>query len=324
MPLAPPSPSLAQEQSLPKPITMISGLYRNNEPEEKLSQLIVERLSEKLNLPIRLEKIPQGRGVAAASRITFSKPDGFTAALLPAEALVTRELLIASPYVRQEFKPVLITWHSLNVLIAHANAPFNNLNELAQTAKTRSVTLACEDLRTLTIPTFQALALQKDLNFLFTLVKFNELSPDSLISSQASDRQDTSDSAFTPAEVMAWPLWDLARRPDLAQFKIIAVLADRYQGQKANPALALSAQGLKTSVNDWVALVVSGKTPDKLSQINPAVLFEILKDDDIKTLMLQGELNPAALEPERTQSAWEEEFISQESLLGFLNLIKGN
>lgn len=87
--------------------------------------------------PIVVENKPGGGGVVGATELTMAKPDGYTMLFCMQGAVNVQPQLGNTTYDYTDFKPVICVANEPVVLIAKADCPANNLQELQEYAASK-------------------------------------------------------------------------------------------------------------------------------------------------------------------------------------------
>lgn len=109
--------------------------------EDVLTRQIAEEMAKETGKPATVVNKPGGGGVVGASEVARSRPDGLVIGSFVADLVTTQLLTGNAPYNNETFEPVGIFLDYPFVLAAKADAPFNNVKELAAYSKANKVSL---------------------------------------------------------------------------------------------------------------------------------------------------------------------------------------
>ena len=109
--------------------------------EDVLTRLIAEEMSRETGKPATVINKPGGGGVLGASNVARARPDGLTIGSFVADLLTTQVLSGNAPYKADTFEPVGIFLDYPFVIATKADAPYNNLQELADYSQKNKVSL---------------------------------------------------------------------------------------------------------------------------------------------------------------------------------------
>ncbi|WCE31877.1 tripartite tricarboxylate transporter substrate binding protein [Vibrio sp. SCSIO 43137] len=110
--------------------------------EDILTRLIAEEMSKETGKPATVVNKPGGGGIIGASEVSRARADGLTIGSFVADLLTTQILSGNAPFSQDTFEPVGIFLDYPFVIAAKADAPYNNLKELAAYSQSNPVSLA--------------------------------------------------------------------------------------------------------------------------------------------------------------------------------------
>ncbi len=136
--------------------------------EDTLTRMIADAVRNETGVPTTTVNIAGGGGLVGATHV-FSQPaDGYTIGVFTANIISTHIIRGNASYDRTEFEPLAGVIGYGQVLAAGADAPFNNLAELAEYAKSNDVALGVVGLNA--PPALQTLKMAETLGFEFASV----------------------------------------------------------------------------------------------------------------------------------------------------------
>ncbi len=110
--------------------------------EDILTRIIAEEMSKETGKPATVVNKPGGGGIIGASEVSRARNDGLTIGSFVADLLTTQILSGNAPFDQNTFDPVGIFLDYPFVIAVKADAPYNNMEELAEFSKSNPVSLA--------------------------------------------------------------------------------------------------------------------------------------------------------------------------------------
>jgi tripartite-type tricarboxylate transporter receptor subunit TctC len=109
--------------------------------EDTLTRMIADAMHDETGVPASTVNIAGGGGLVGATHV-FSQPaDGYTVGVFTANIISVHIMRGNAKYDRAEFEPIAAIIGYGQVLAANKDAPYNNLAELAEHAKSNDITL---------------------------------------------------------------------------------------------------------------------------------------------------------------------------------------
>lgn len=129
-------PAAAQVGSYPnKPVTIVVGFSAGGS-SDALARIVAEKLAIGLGQPVLVENRPGVASIVGAAFVAKAKPDGYTLLMGASGPNVFNYALYARlPYAPQEFAPVSLLGTFPLLLLANANNPARNVQELIAQSK---------------------------------------------------------------------------------------------------------------------------------------------------------------------------------------------
>lgn len=109
--------------------------------EDVLTRLIAEEMSRETGKPATVLNKPGGGGVVGASTVARARADGLTIGSFVADLVTTQLVSGNAPYKQDTFEPVGIFLDYPFVIATKADAPYDNLQELADYSQKNKVSL---------------------------------------------------------------------------------------------------------------------------------------------------------------------------------------
>ncbi|EJD6309118.1 TPA: tripartite tricarboxylate transporter substrate binding protein [Raoultella ornithinolytica] len=105
-----------------------------------VARALAERLSPLLGQPVLVSNRAGAGGAIAMMALKNAQPDGYTLALVPSWTL-SYQPLISTHYRAEDFTLLAVLYHSPDALIARADAPWNSLSQMLDSARNEQKTL---------------------------------------------------------------------------------------------------------------------------------------------------------------------------------------
>ncbi|MBW1691172.1 MAG: tripartite tricarboxylate transporter substrate binding protein [Deltaproteobacteria bacterium] len=157
-----------------EPILIVIPWPPANDPSTIISNKMAPILSKDLGVPVKVINKGGGRGILGTNFVAQSKPDGHTVALSSIGPMLTQPIRGVTPYKIEDFTPLGLVWASSFTLATRGDAPYNNLKELAEYAKTHELKLGHWGLGA--VPTLIAMNVADKGGFQWKETAFSDLS----------------------------------------------------------------------------------------------------------------------------------------------------
>jgi tripartite-type tricarboxylate transporter receptor subunit TctC len=117
-----------------KPIRTIMSIMGN---ADIFARIIAQRMGESFGQPVIVESMPGAGGSIAAQTVARAAPDGYTLLLSTASTQVMNSLLLRNAGYDpvKDFTPIAKAAETVQIVIASAAQPFNNMTELVAYAR---------------------------------------------------------------------------------------------------------------------------------------------------------------------------------------------
>lgn len=252
------TPALAEYPE--RPVTFIDP-WPPGDLEDQLTRIIANEFTQMYGKPAKVVNVPGGGAVVGATKVANSRPDGYTIGTFVIDVVTMHIIKGNAPYHRDTFEPVGIFLTYPFALVAKADAPYNNLKELAAYAKTHPVKLGHfgYDL----IPTMETFEAAKKLGFKFS-------------ADAAFDALDCSTLSNGDADVINTTMALVL--PCLDKVKVIAAYTDKPLSVKPKAKL-LSQQVPGLDITLWNGLFVPKGTPQDVKDKIAAAAKKAMKSE---------------------------------------------
>lgn len=299
-------------ESIFAPMTSIAADYPNRpvkyvvpwppgDLEDVLTRLIAEEMSKETGKPATVVNKPGGAGIIGAAEVSRARPDGLTIGSFVADILTTHILSGNAPFDQTTFEPVGIFLDYPFVIAAKADAPYNNLKELADYSQNNNVSLAHFGYQALpTAITFKA-ADQIGL-------KFSSNAP--------FDAINCSTLANGDADVINTVTQTILSCLKSGEVKIIASITHDRLSISPNVATLKEQTGIAQTT--WNGLFVKKGTPDNIKQVIADIAQKALQTDKVTALSEITGANVFWIGSKDAQQIIDNDFASAKELLNYM------
>lgn len=235
--------------------------------EDILTRMIAEDMSKETGKPASVVNKPGGAGIVGAANVARTRPDGLTIGSFVADILTTHLLSGNAPYQKDTFEPVGIFLDYPFVLATKADAPYNNIKELAAYSQKNAVSLGHFGYQALpTAITFKA-AKQEGITFK---------------SDAAFDANDCSTLANGDADVINTTTQLILACLKSGEVKLLASLTRERLSIAPDVATLNEQTGVPQTT--WNGLFVKKGTPDAIKQRIAEIAKKALMTDRAKQI----------------------------------------
>ncbi|MDR0548385.1 MAG: tripartite tricarboxylate transporter substrate binding protein [Deltaproteobacteria bacterium] len=285
-------------------VAVVAGLPDSQKGWPGYLRSLTDLMSSKLSVQTRLVFNPLADGILAANRLSLANLDGSLLGVLPMVAMATRVAEDRTPYVLDDFEPLLLAETVPFALLAGPKAPFNNLSSLKAFAKSGQITFWRAGLDPIALGDLLAYGLFRDLGLKPNLVFKATLDPKFL--------------AQDPTALMVKPLDELDL--GLNHYKIVAVLTDVYAGPCAPAGLDLRSQNYLSQVHDYMGFYYPKGTILEVTDKTTAALITALTEPSAlelasKNCLATGPKGPVAFSSHRAAEFLAQEIDAQRQLI---------
>lgn len=243
-----------------RPVTFVVP-WPPGDLEDQLTRIIADEFTKMYGTPAKVVNVPGGGGVVGATQVMNSPADGYTVGSFVIDVPTMHIIKGNAPYTRDTFEPVGIFLTYPFALVAKADAPYNNIEEMAAYAKNNPVKLGHFGYDV--VPTMETFAAAKAKGFSFA-------------ADAAFDMLDCSTLSNGDADVINTTMALMLSCID--QVKVIAAYTDKPLSIKPDAKL-LSEQvpGLNTTL--WNGLFVAKDVPQDIRDKIAAAAMAAMKSD---------------------------------------------
>lgn len=235
--------------------------------EDILTRQIADTMAKETKRPATVVNKPGGGGVVGAAEVASSQPNGLIIGSFVADLLTTQLLSGNAPYDKDTFEPVGIFLDYPFALAAKADAPYNNLEELAAYSKNNRVTLGHFGYDALpTVITFDA-AKKIGINF---------------AADAAFDENDCSTLANGDADVINTTMQLILACYNSGEVKLLTTISRDRLSISPNVATLNEQAGIAQTT--WNGLFVKKGTPKAIKDKIAAIAQKALQADSVKKL----------------------------------------
>lgn len=235
--------------------------------EDVLTRQIAEVMAKETGKPATVVNKPGGGGVVGAAEVARSRPDGLVIGSFVADLVTTQLLTGNAPYNSETFEPVGIFLDYPFVLAAKADAPFNNVKELAAYSKANKVSLGHFGYQALPTAITMKAARQEGINF---------------SSDAAFDANDCSTLANGDADVINTTTQLILACLNSGEVKLItSITRERLSIAPDVPTLE---EQTGISQTTWNGLFVKKGTPEAVKNRIAEIAQKALQSDQAKNL----------------------------------------
>ncbi|MBW1996930.1 MAG: tripartite tricarboxylate transporter substrate binding protein [Deltaproteobacteria bacterium] len=288
-----------------KPIIITIPWPPTNDSSTIISNKMTPYLSKELGVPVKVINKAGGRGIIGTNFVAQSKPDGHTLALSSIGPMLTQPIRGVTPYKIEDFEVISLVWASSFLLAARGDAPYDNLKELAEYAKTHEVKLGHWGLGT--VPTLIAMNIAINGGFQWKETAFGDLSALLLTSGDM--------------DVITVSIPYVADYVKTGQVKILAVMSPvRYDFCPEVPTV--SEQGFGKDYMVWFGLFAPRGTPKEVRDRIETAWFNAVEQPEVKKAIKNTGVILLNMRSEQAkkQIAAEREYFTK--VMTELNLIK--
>jgi tripartite-type tricarboxylate transporter receptor subunit TctC len=259
-------PALAKWPS--KPVQIMIPWPAGNDPSTMVATAMAPIMSKELGVPVKVVNKPGGGAVLATNELAKSRPDGYTLGLISIGPMITQVLRGKTPYKNQDLKPLGLIWSSPFTLACRADAPYNNLKELSEYGKKKSLRLAHWGLGA--VPTLIAMNVAKIGGFKWKETAYKKLNPLLVVSGDA--------------DVITFSTPGLKDYIESGKMKLLACMLPKRLPAYPNVA-TVKEQGYGKGYSIWFGAFVPAKTPDTVAKRLGDTFFKAMSQPKIQDVI---------------------------------------
>ncbi len=276
-----------------------------NDPSTMVATAMAPYMSEELGVPVKVVNKPGGGAVLATNELAQSRPDGHMLGLISIGPMITQVLRGKTPYKNQDLKPLGLIWSSPFTLACRADAPYNNLKELAAYGKSHELRLAHWGLGA--VPTLIAMNAAKIGGFKWKETAYKQLNPLLVVKGDA--------------DVITFSTPGIRDYVEAGQMKIIACMLPNRLPQYPD-VQTVTEQGFGAGYSIWFGAFVPAKTPDEVAEKLSATFFKVMAKPEIQAIIEKVGVIPHPIGPQAARAQMDSELEAFGSIMKELGIIK--
>jgi tripartite-type tricarboxylate transporter receptor subunit TctC len=280
-----------------RPIKLIVPWPPTNDTSTIIGSAMAPELSKELGVPVKVVNQPGGAGVLGTAQLAHARPDGYEVGLISIGPMLSQVLRGKTPYKISDFKPLGLLWANAFALAARADAPYDNLKELAAYGQKHELKLGDWGLGA--VPTLIAMEAAQKGNFKWQATSYRNLTALTLMQGDAD------------VVTLSAP----ALKDYIASGKVkllAAMLPNRLPDYPKVPTVA--EQGFGQGFSVWFGAFVPKDTPDPIVQKLSAAIMKAMKSPKVQLTMQRAGGIPILSGPEDAAKTIE----AQEAVFGKL------
>lgn len=288
-----------------KPIQILIPWPAANDPSTLVATAIAPVMSESLGVPVKVVNKPGGGAVLGAADLAQSRPDGYTMGLISIGPMITQVARGKTPYSLDDFRSLGLVWASPFSLAARADAPYSNLEELAEHAKSNEVSLAHWGIGA--VPTLIAMNYADQAGFEWQETAYDQLNP--LLVEQGD------------ADVITFSTPGLTDYIEAGKLKLLAAMVpDRLPAFPDVPNVAEQGYGPAYSV--WFGAFVPKGTGDEIVSKLSEAFFAAMEDPKVQEVIANTGVVPESDGPEEAEARMRDELTQFTGLMKKLGVME--
>lgn len=288
-----------------KPIQIVIPWPAANDPSTLVANAIAPVMSKDLGVPVKVVNKPGGGAVLATAELAGSRPDGYTIGLISIGPMITQVLRGKTPYQNRDLRPIGLVWSSPFTLAARADAPYDNLKELADYAKDNELRLAHWGIGA--VPTLIAMKAAEVGGFEWKETAYAQLNPLLVVQGDA--------------DVITFSTPGLTDFVESGQMKLLAaMLPDRVPAYPDVPTVA--EQGFGEAYSIWFGAFVPNRTDEETVQALSAAFFSAMEDPAVAKVIANVGVVPHPTGPDEARRRMDAELEEFGALMKSLGIIQ--
>jgi len=268
-----------------KPIQILIPWPAANDPTTMVATAMAPLMSEDLGVPVKVVNKPGGGAVLATKELADSRPDGYTLGLISIGPMITQVIRGKTPYKNEDLQPLGLIWSSPFTMACRADAPYNNLEELAEYGKTHDLRLAHWGLGA--VPTLIAMNVGKIGGFKWKETAYKDLTPLLVIKGDA--------------DVITYSTPGLKDYLESGKMKLLAcMLPDRLPDYPDVPTV--KEQGFGEAFSIWFGAFIPAKTPAEIAEQLRCSFFKAMENPKVQDIISKVGVVPHPSSPAETRA----------------------
>ena len=288
-----------------KPIQIMIPWPAANDPSTMVATAMAPYMSEELGVPVKVVNKPGGGAVLATNELAKSRPDGYMLGLISIGPMITQVIRGKTPYKNQDLRPLGLIWSSPFTLACRADAPYNNLKELAEYGKNHELRLAHWGLGA--VPTLIAMNVAKIGGFKWKETAYKKLNPLLVVNGDA--------------DVITFSTPGIRDYVEAGQMKILACMLPNRLPQYPNVA-TVKEQGFGKGYSIWFGAFVPAKTPDDIVAKLSTTFFSVMAKPEIQDVIEKVGIIPHPIGAQEARAQMDSELEAFGAIMKELGIIK--
>lgn len=276
-----------------------------NDPSTMVATAMAPHISEELGVPVKVVNKPGGGAVLATNELAKSRPDGHMLGLISIGPMITQVIRGKTPYKNEDLKPLGLIWSSPFTLACRADAPYNNLKELAEYGKNHELRLAHWGLGA--VPTLIAMNVAKIGGFKWKETAYKKLNPLLVVKGDA--------------DVITFSTPGIRDYVEAGKMKILACMLPNRLPQYPDVA-TVKEQGFGVGYSIWFGAFVPAGTPDDISEKLSTTFFNVMAKPDIQDVIKKVGVIPHPIGPQEARAQMDSELKAFGDIMKELGIIK--
>lgn len=288
-----------------KPIKIMIPWPAGNDPSTMVATAMAPEMSKTLGVPVKVVNKPGGGAVLATNELKNSRPDGYTMGLISIGPMITQVLRGKTPYKNQDLQPLGLVWSSPFTLAARADAPYNNLKELAGYGKDHELRLAHWGLGA--VPTLIAMNAAKIGGYQWKETAYKKLNPLLVVQGDA--------------DVITFSTPGLKDYVESGKMKVLACMLPQRLPQYPD-VHTVAEDGFGDAYSIWFGAFVPSDTPDEIVKKLSTTFFDVMAMSKIQTVIKNVGVIPHPTGPREARAQMDSELANFGAIMKDLGIIK--
>ena len=233
-----------------------------------VARALAERLSPLLGQPVLVSNRAGAGGAIAMMALKNAQPDGYTLALVPSWTL-SYQPLISTHYRAEDFTLLAVLYRSPDALIARADAPWNSLSQMLDSARNEQKTLLFASQSPVDQLIIKWLARQTGNK----IAALPTRGGGEMIPKLLGGHVDFAYSATMHTQYVS-----------SGKMKVLASLTDQRQSI-APDVPTLKEQGWDIAINTFFIVVLPAGVPQAITEHLSSAFADIMRDEHIRSLI---------------------------------------
>lgn len=247
-----------------RPVSIVEP-WPPGDVDDQLLRVIAEEFTKETGVPAKVINRPGGFGLEGAASVLSSPADGYTIGSFLIDIPTSYLILGIAPYAKEDMEVIGLNMNFPFVLAARKDAPYNNLAELAEYAKSNPVSFGHFGFET--IPAQQTFEAARQLGFEFSTETGYDVTDCTTLSNGDADVINT-----TVALV-------LACKDDV---KVVAAYTEKPLSVFPGPLLRDQISGPTFTL--WSGIFVPKNTPQEVKDKLTGIIERAMQSDRAKQI----------------------------------------